>query len=63
MWNIPYPCQILMKLEVLNKFSKNIQISNFMTICPAGADLSHSDGGTDGPDEANSCFLKICERA
>jgi len=52
-----------MKLEVLNKFSKNIQISNFMTICPAGADLSHSDGRTDGPDAANSCFLKICERA
>jgi hypothetical protein len=31
----------------LNRFSINIQISNFMTIRPAEAELFHTDGRTD----------------
>jgi len=36
-----------MKLEVLNRFSKNAQISNFMKIRPVGAELLCADGWTD----------------
>jgi len=31
----------------LDKFSNNIQISNFVTICVVGAELFHEDGQTD----------------
>ena len=31
----------------LNRFSKNIQISNFMTFRPVGSKLFHADGWTD----------------
>ena len=41
MYSIHYSCKILMKLEFLNRFSKNTQISNFMKICPVGAKLFH----------------------
>ena len=43
-------------LNILNSFSKNIQISNFMKIRPVGAELFHADRRTDGHDEANSRF-------
>jgi hypothetical protein len=36
-----------MKLEVLDIFSKNTQISNFMKIRPVGAELFHANGRTD----------------
>ena len=42
-----YSCPILMKLEFLVRFSKNIQISNFMKIRLVGAELFHADGQTD----------------
>jgi hypothetical protein len=35
-----------MKLEFLDRFSKNPQISHFMKIRPAGAEF-HADGRTD----------------
>jgi hypothetical protein len=38
--------QILIKLEFLDKPSKNNQISNFMKIRPVGAELLHADGQT-----------------
>ena len=34
-------------LNSLNRFSKNIQISNFMKIRPVGTELFHADGQTD----------------
>jgi hypothetical protein len=34
-----------MKLEILKTFSKNIQILNFMTIRPVGAEFSIRTGG------------------
>jgi hypothetical protein len=40
--------QILMKLEFVDRFfEKNTQISNFMTILPAGSGLFREDGQTD----------------
>jgi len=38
-----------------------MQISNFMDICPVGAELFRAYRRTDGHDEANSCFSKFCE--
>jgi hypothetical protein len=32
----------------LDLFSKNTEISNFMKICPVGAELFHADAWTDG---------------
>jgi len=31
----------------LGRFSKNTQISNFVKLCPVGAELYHADGQTD----------------
>ena len=60
------------KLNFLNGFSSNPQISNFVKICPVGAELFHADGRTDRhththththtDDEANSHFSKFCKR-
>jgi len=47
----------------LTEFQKNPQITNFMNICPVGAELFHVDGKTDRHDDANSCFSQFCEHA
>jgi hypothetical protein len=54
-----------MKLEFFRKFffSKNIQISTFMKIRPAGAEMFHGERRMDGRDEANSRFSQFCESA
>jgi hypothetical protein len=36
-----------MKLEFVDRFLKNTQISNVMTIRPVGAELFYEDGQTD----------------
>jgi len=58
---------ILIKLEFLDIFSKNTQISSFMKICPVGAKLFQADEQMDGHSdrhvEANSRFLQYFERA
>jgi hypothetical protein len=43
-------------------FRKNTHISNFMKICPVGAELFHADRQTDGHNEANSRFSEFCKR-
>ena len=37
----------LMKLDFIDSFSKNIQISNFVKIRPLAAELFNADGRTD----------------
>jgi hypothetical protein len=47
-----------MELEFSDRFSKHIQILNFMEINPVGAEFFHEDERTDRQryDEANSRF-------
>jgi hypothetical protein len=53
-----------MKLEFSRQiFEKEAQISSFIRILPVGTELFHVYGRTDGHDEANSRFLRFCERA
>jgi hypothetical protein len=52
-----------MKLEFLNRFSKNIQVWNFTKIRPAVAELLHVDEKTARHKEANSLFSQFCEGA
>ena len=54
-----------MKIEFSEQiFQKIAKISNFMKICPVGAELFRADGQTDRQtDEANSRFSQFCERA
>jgi hypothetical protein len=50
------------QLNFIDRFSNNIQISNFKKIRPVEAELSHAEGKTDGGaerhDEAGSRFHK-----
>ena len=48
-------------LYFLNRFTKNVQISNVIKIRPVGADVFQVDRRTDTHDEANSRFLQFCE--
>ena len=43
-------------------FYKNIQISNFIKICPVGAGVFNVDRQMDRPYKANICFLWLCEQ-
>jgi hypothetical protein len=43
-----------MKLVFSGEFSKNTQVSNFMKICPVGAESFCADGRTDRHDEGSS---------
>jgi len=40
-------CHMLMKLELLDRFSKNTQIQHLMKIRRMGAEMFHADGRTD----------------
>jgi len=44
-------------LNVLHRFRKNTQISNFVTICPVRAKLFHADGLTN----RNTNMMKLTE--
>jgi hypothetical protein len=43
----PLSCSIIWNVIFFDSYSKNLQISNFMKICPVGAELFHVDGWTD----------------
>ena len=72
MYSTRYPCQILIKREFSDIFSKNTEIWTFMKIRPVKAKLLNADGRTDmtnlivafrkptnAPQNRNSTFLKI----
>ena len=50
--------QILMKLNFLSKFSKNVQTSNFTTIRPEGAELLHAGRQTGGREDGREADMK-----
>jgi hypothetical protein len=51
------------RFTLLERFSKNTQISNFTNICAMGAEFSYEHGRTDKHDKANNRFSQFCERA
>jgi hypothetical protein len=55
--------RIQSKLNFLDRFSKNSEISNFTKILLVGAELFTVDRQMDGHDEANSRFLQFFESA
>ena len=63
-------CQILIKIEIFDKFSKNSQKSNFMKTCPVGAELLLADRRREGQTDRQTYMTKLivafrifCERA
>jgi hypothetical protein len=56
MHSIHYSSQILIKLEFLDRISKNPEMSYFMNIRPVVADLFHPDRRTDRNDKVNNDF-------
>jgi hypothetical protein len=46
---VKYPLFLssLNETSFLDRFSKHVQISNFMKLCPIGVELFHADGWTD----------------
>jgi len=58
-----FTCQIEIKLDFLDIFSKNIQQTNLIEIRPVGAELFHADGRTDGQSTTNIRISQFCERA
>jgi len=44
-------------------FRKILKYQMFMKIRPVGAELFHTEGRSDGHDEANGRFSQFCERA
>jgi hypothetical protein len=66
MYSTRYSCQILMKLNFLDRFSINTHIQNFMKIRPVGAKLFHRTkpivacrNFANAPDNADTGFLSI----
>jgi len=49
------------KINFLDSFHKNTQMTNIMKIRLVGAELFHADRRTDGHDEENSRFSQFCE--
>ena len=59
------PVRFYRNLNLLERFSKIIQISNSMKIRPVGTELFHADGWADGHThgEANCDFRNFANRA
>ena len=54
-----YSCQVLIKLDFPNMFSKNTEISNFMKIRPVGTELFHVDGQMGGRKDERTDLSKL----
>ena len=52
-----------MKFKFSRKISEKAQMSDLIKIRPVGAVFFHTDGRTEGHDEANSRFSQFDERA
>ena len=63
MQNIHYSSQILIKTEILDRVSKNPEVSYFMNIRPMVGDLFHPDRRTDRNDKLNNGFSLVYECA
>ena len=62
MYSTLYSYPIVMELDFIDGFSKNIEISNFMKIRPEGAELFHADRRTDMTNQI-AAFRNFFERA
>jgi hypothetical protein len=54
MLSVRYSCHILMKIEFIDRFSKNTQITNLKKILPVAAELFHAERRTDGHTERHN---------
>jgi len=54
MSNTHYTCQIVIKREFSQLFSKNNQVCTFKKICPMGTELFHAYERTDGRKDRRS---------
>jgi hypothetical protein len=65
MYSARYSCQILMRLDFIDRFSKNSL--NLIKIVPLAAEVFYEDRQTDswtnGHDEANNRISQFCERS
>jgi len=52
-----------MELNLLDRFLKNTQISNFMKIRPVAAELFHANGRTDGQTDVTKPVVAFCNFA
>jgi hypothetical protein len=48
-----------MNINFLDKCLENIQIQNFMKICPVGAELLHADGRMNGQIYRQTDMMKL----
>ena len=51
--------QSLYNLNIIDKFSKNNQISNLIKIRPVGAELFHEEGRTDGSTDMTKLIVAL----
>jgi hypothetical protein len=58
-WNNKHSCQILIKLNFLDTFSKNTQISNLTKIRPVWPELFHEGRHTDGHTDGETDMKKL----
>jgi hypothetical protein len=58
-----YYCLILLKLEFIERLSKNTQVSNFMKIHPVEVELLHTEGRTDGRTNMTKLIVVFCNFA
>jgi len=64
MQSVGYSCRFLkIDSNILDRFTKNIQISVFVKIRPVRAELFHADGGMDGHKESCNRLWQFCENA
>jgi len=65
--HVKYPNLVYVRFQwnfnILDRFYKNAQISNFMKIRPVGAEMFHWNGQTYRYDEANGRSSQFCEHA